>query len=206
MVAGAALIGLILAGIPLMSLMGGDSAGDEDVRDDGDGATDAEEKGSSPGDGRADQDIPVDYEFVLRAGSETIGGFRPGTDTLTITADSWRMDLSTVDADEGATLEVERDGEIAVLRFAGLSEVPLKDIYLNIVEPGEAPVVLRLSEAAEPEPILWPTAPDSPDDPTPAPVAETPLAPTDPDTPDTPPDPPGSSEPLLPTDPDAPEA
>jgi hypothetical protein len=204
MVAGAALIGLLLAGLPLMTFMGGGAEGDESHGDDGvDGADDA----PASGEVHEDADVPVDYEFVFRATEETIDRFRPGTDTLTITSDSWDLCLWVFDDTEGgATLQIDRAGENAILRFAGLSEVPLADIHLKVVAPGAAPVVLPLSDAAEPETVLQPTAPDAPEDAPPDPVAEPPLAPTDPDTPDTQPDPADPSEPLRPTDPDAPEA
>ena len=204
MVAGAALIGLLLAGLPLMSFMGGGADSDDDHEDDG---TDTADDAPRQGDADEDTDVPVDSEFVFRTIEATIDRFRPGTDTLTITSDSWDLRLSALDgAEGGAALEVDRAGEVAILRFAGLSEVPLADIHLKVAEPGEAPVIVPLSDAAEPEPVLRPTAPDAPEDAAPAQVAEQPLSPADPDTPDATPGPADPGEPLRPTDPDAPEA
>jgi hypothetical protein len=203
-VAGAALIGLLLAGLPLMSFIGGGADGDDDHDDNGAEAVDNAPPHDDP---HRDTDVPVDYEFVFRATEATIDRFRPGTDTLTITSDSWDLRMSAIGGGEGgAALEVDKAGDIAILRFAGLSEVPLADIHLKVVEPGEAPVIVPLSDAAEPETVLRPTAPDAPEDAAPAPVAEQPLAPADPDNPDAQPGPADPGEPLRPTDPDAPEA
>ena len=229
MVAGAALIGLILAGIPLMTLMGGEAAVDRD--DDPGGDPGGDPSGDRDGDAPASdstedahpvapaqedpqqddplrgEPIPVDYEFIFRAGDQTVAGFRPGTDTLTLTSDTWDLRLAHIDGgDGGAVLEIERAGEVAALRFPGLAEVPVSDIYVNIAENGDAPVVLPLSEVVEPAPVLQPTAPDAPEDPPPEPIKGMPVAPADPDATDALPDPIDAGPPLLPTDPDAPEA
>jgi hypothetical protein len=202
MVAGAALVGLLLAGIPLMSLMGGNAGGEDDDIGTGDG--DAPEDTALSGDALEDPGVPVDYEFVLRAGDETIAGFRPGIDTLTITADSWELTVSaSEDPEDGALLEVERGGVTAVLRFPDLAAVPLNDIHLNVEVPGEPPVTVPIADATEP---LVPTAPDAQEDAPPAPVSGPPVAPADPEAPDVPPAPADPSAPLLPADPDAPEA
>jgi hypothetical protein len=208
MLTGAWVLALLLAGVPLLAMGGGSEAdgddGDDGARQSEDGdagdtpdpsdgpAPEAEVTEDTGGEGTGDEDAlpPTDYEFLLGTGGDhRIDGFRPGTDTLTLTSDGWDFELYDLGDDgTGPAFEIARGEDRSVLRFPGLSGLPLDDVFLRVAEPGAEPVHVPLRDAL---------LPDGEED--------TVLAPTDPDAPDTLPDDAGDGDVLAPADPAEPE-
>jgi hypothetical protein len=219
MLTGAWLLALVATGMPLFAMLG--SGGTED---------DPEDAGRNPPDEAPQEKIsheaalgaeddtntegpplPTDYEFIVDTGGDhVIEGFRPGTDTLTLTSGDWDFDLHDLGPDEeGAALRIDYREGTAVIRFRGLDVLPTADIHLKVAQPGEEWLRVALLDALWPDdgegtPLL-PTDPDAddalPDDPS----LQGPLAPLEPEEQDIPPDPIKGVAILLPTAPDAPE-
>lgn len=220
MLTGAWILALLMAGAPLIALSGSGAETDE-PEDDAVPETPEETPQTAAADEPASAEArdepdgpplpPTDYEFIVKIGGDhSVGGFRPGTDTLTLTLGDWEFDLHDLGTDqEGAGLRIDRFGETSVLRFPGLCELPRDDIYLHVSEPDEEPQRIALRDALYPEdiepPPLAPTDPDAPDSPPEDPSSNTPLAPADAEAQDVLPDPLHTADFLSPTDPDAPE-
>jgi hypothetical protein len=219
MLTGAWLLALVVTGIPLFALLGSDAA-EDDPEDPGRHLPDealqevlADEAAPRAEEGmRAEgQFPPTDYEFLLDTGGDhAIGGFRTGTDTLTLTSGDWDFDLYDLGPDqEGAALRIDRINGKAIIRFPGLDELPKGDIYLKVAEPGEELLRVALLDALCPDDAdvtpLLPTDPDAtdtvPDDASP----QTPLAPAAPEEKDVLAVPFEVTAVLLPTAPDVPE-
>jgi hypothetical protein len=213
MLTGAWILALFLTGAPLLALAGGGDADAPDRDDDGappqdDGRDEVQGVAGTEGDVPEEDAPPTDYEFVLwRGGAHDIAAFRPGTDTLTLTSETWDFDLYDVGNDgTGAALEIHFGETWSVLRFPGLAALPVDDVHLHVAPPGQEPQRIALRDALEPEEVLAPTDPDAPDV-LPEDAADgSPIAPSDPDAPEAPPADAGPADVLTPTDPDAPEA
>lgn len=204
MLAGAWVVALLLAGAPFLAMMGG-SGDDAEAGEDDAELTEPEESGVL-------QDMaampPTDYEYLLhRPGEHAIGGFRPGVDTLTLTSDSWDFDLFDLGHDgDGAGLRIDHGSDTSILRFRGLTALPLDDIFLKVTLPGTPPALVALRDAlASEDPVLAPTDPDAPDDLPDDPSPDPGLPPADGESDEDEPPGPDGGAPLLPTDPDAPE-
>lgn len=211
MLTGAWIIALLMSGAPILALAGGADAEAEDKGDGEDDLAAEQQEPDSSGDGaREEAEPPTDYEFILElGGNHGIEGFRPSTDTLTLTSDTWDFELYDLGDDgNGAGLEIVLGDERSILRFRGLAAVPVDDVYLHVSEPGEPPQLIALRDTLNPaeDEVLAPADPDAPDELPPSTPEGSPVAPSDPDTPDALPDAPWSGEPLAPTDPDAPES
>jgi hypothetical protein len=186
---------------------------EESEIDEVDGATELEEDEPEPleDDEEEVSDLPVDYEYFLGRGDHAIEDFAPGRDTLTISSRTWNFSISTFyTKDDVPALQMDHEGGTDILRFPGLMEVPLLDIFVAVPDPVSGAVeVVPLAKVIEPEeadnPVLQPTDPDAQDTPPKEPSADPDLQPEDPDVPDDTPDEPSTSTPLAPTDPDAPE-
>jgi hypothetical protein len=215
MLTGAWILALVLTGAPLLALAGG---GDMDARDgDDDGAPPEDDASDVVQDlARPDEEsseegaLPTDYEFVLgQGGAHDIAAFRPGTDTLTLTSETWDFDLYDLGEDgTGAALEIHLGETWSILRFPGLAALPVDDVDLHVTAPGQEPQRIALRDALEPDEddVLAPADPDAPDD-LPANDADAPpIAPSEPDVPDAPPDDAGTADALAPTDPETREA
>jgi hypothetical protein len=229
MLTGAWILALLAAGAPLLA-MGGSGDPDTDVIEDappdsedthggapeaGGPQEDATGETDEDADAEADETVaddiplPTDYEFVLRNGGDhAVGGFRPGTDTLTLTSESWNFDLYDLGHDgDGAALRIVSGEMTSTLRFPGLSALPVADIWLNISGPGAEAQRVPLRDMLYPDEDvpLAPADPDAPDTPSFDPSPEPPLTPTDPDAPDEADGDDDPGEVLPPSDPDAPE-
>jgi hypothetical protein len=215
MLTGAWILALVLTGAPLLAFAGGGDADAQDGDDDGappqDDGLDEVQGVAGPDEDPPDEEaLPTDYEFVLgRGGAHDIAAFRPGTDTLTLTSDTWDFDLYDLGDDgTGAALEIHLGETRSILRFPGLAVLPVDDVHLHVAAPGQEPQRIALRDALEPDEgdVLDPADPDAPDD-LPADAADaSPIAPSDPDAPDAPPAHAGPEDVLMPTDPDTPEA
>jgi hypothetical protein len=174
-------------------------------------STEASQNVDDP-DGPEDQEDalpPTDYEFILGSGGDhRVEGFRPGTDTLTLTSETWEFDLYDLGNDgSGPAFEIVQKEIRAILRFPGLGTLPVDDVYLHVSEPGAESQRVALRDALFPEEddALAPTDPDAPDEMPDDPSTGPALAPAHPEAADAPPEDSGSREVLAPTDPDAPE-
>jgi hypothetical protein len=220
MLTGAWIVALFLAGAPLAAMAldetterdgdetdpAGEDALTEDRQDLVDPASDAD-SAADAGEGEEEAVAPTDFEFILGSGGDhLLEGFRPGTDTLTLTSDTWDFDLYGLnDKDTGAALEITLGEERAILRFPGLDAVPVDDVFLDVTEPGAEPERVALRDALLPEDdrVLAPTQPDAPDRLPEGASYWSPIAPADPDARDDVPEETARGEVLAPTDPDA---
>lgn len=217
MVTGALLLALLMTGMPLFALFGSNGV-DDDPQDPagqlpdeppGDAASGG---GASPGPEDMLEDgepPPTDYEFILDTGGDhRIEGFRPGTDTLTLTVADWDFELYDVASGEaGPALRIDRNHMSAFIRFPELTVLPVEDIHLRILGPGGEFQRLALIDALypedrEPAPLL-PRDPDETDAPPDDAPPGVPLAPAGPEDLEPPPDP-AEGTVLLPSDPEAP--
>lgn len=223
MLTGAWILALLMAGAPLLA-MAGDTEAESIDEDEIEGPEDdlREERSDQLAEAdpmpeakpepepEAEESVPpTDYEFILGSGGDhAVVDFRPGTDTLTLTSDTWDFDLYDLGDDgTGPAAEIASGEERSILRFPGLDALPVDDIWLHVSEPGADPQRIALRDALHPEgdDVLAPADPDAPDD-LPPDVSEGPaLAPADPEAPDDRPESEGSGGVLAPTDPDAPE-
>ncbi len=212
MLAGAWVVALLLAGAPFLAMMGG--SGDDADAEEAEVAEPPETPvdTADPEETGALKDMavgpPTDYEYILhRPGEHVIEGFRPGVDTLTLTSDKWDFDLFDLGPDEeGARLRIDHGGDFSILRFPGLTALPLDDMLLKVTVPEDTPTVTALRAALVPDDlVLAPADPDAPDDLPDDPSPDSGLSPTDGDEDEDDPPDPAEGEPLLPTDPDAPE-
>lgn len=213
MLTGAWLLALLMAGAPLAAMAGGGDGGDgEDHGKDPSDPSEADPADTAPegADPGAESTLPTDYEFILCTGGDhVIAGFRPGTDTLILTSDSWDFDLFEAGSDEaGVALEIRMHDSRATLRFPDLGTLPFDDIHLHVAPPATDPIRIALRDALEPEEgtALQPADPDATDElPAHSPAAP-PLSPTDPDAPEDDTPAPAEGAPLAPADPDRPDA
>lgn len=216
MLTGAWILALLMAGAPLLAAAGGggdesdDPAEAPDPPQDEAAEADAEPSAQAPtGETEEDLRLPTDFEFILGSGGDhDVDGFRPGTDTLTLTSGTWDFDLYDLgDEGNGAALRIAFGAESSLLRFPDLGSLPIDDLYLKVLEPGAEAQRIPLRDLLDPETedVLAPTDPDAPDERPEPDLSGPPLSPADPDAPDAlPPD--ESAGPVLsPTDPDAPE-
>ncbi len=133
---------------------------------------------------------PVFHEFDDVSGEHVLDGFRPGVDRLSVTLDSWELDLTEVTAGEhGPALHFGSFNDSTILMFPGLATIPSADIDLVIAEPDAEPVTITLAEASEAisgigDDVLQPIDPETPDAELGAGLELDPIVPTAPDTPD----------------------
>jgi hypothetical protein len=94
-----------------------------------------------------------------------VEGFRPGTDTLTLTSETWDFDLYDLGNDGTGVASKscwERSGRSSASRARAL---PVDDVHLHVSEPGEEPQRVALRDALSPEgDVLAPADPDAPDE------------------------------------------
>jgi len=135
-----------MTGAPLLALAGGGVEADDDggpadlpeddpAEDTGDGTAPVaapDDPGEAP--------PPTDYEYVLGSGGDHgVDGFRPGTDTLTLTSETWDFELYDLGGDgDCAALEIVLGEMRSILRFPGLDMLPVDDVYLHVAEAGKA--------------------------------------------------------------------
>ncbi len=133
---------------------------------------------------------PVFHEFDHESGEHVLDGFRPGVDRLSVTLDSWELDLTEVTGgDHGPALHFGSFNDSTILMFPGLAAIPSADIDLVIAEPDAEPVTITLAEASEAisgigDDVLQPIDPETPDAELGAGLELDPIVPTAPDTPD----------------------
>lgn len=216
MLTGAWILAILMAGAPLLAAAGGggddsdDSAEAPDPPQDEATEVDPDDPvPAEPGETELETRLPTDFEFILGSGGDhDVDGFRPGTDTLTLTSGTWDFDLyELADDGNGATLQIAAGAERSLLRFPDLQSLPIDDLYLRVLEPGAEAQRVPLRDVLHPETedVLSPTDPDAPDQRPEPDLSGPPLSPADPDAPDALPPDEAAGPVLSPTDPDAPE-